>query len=143
MQLTRAGSLYVIRFEDGEVFPSRFLEFLKAESMYGGSFTGIGAMSSARIAYFDTEVRDYVEREIREQVEVLALMGNVALYAEQPLVHAHITLGRRDYTTLGGHLREGVVCPTLEVHFHVAEEALERTVDSKYGLPTLELKEPF
>jgi len=143
MRFTQQGDLHVIRFEDGELFPGRFLEFLATRSIFSGDFSGIGAMSSVRLAYFDTEIRAYADLDIDEQMEVLALVGNVARHAEQPLVHAHITLGRRDYTTLGGHLREGIVCPTLEIYLRSGTEALERTIDQRYGLPTLELRETY
>lgn len=143
MRFTRQGDLYVIRFEDGEVFPGRLLEFLATRSIFSGTFTGIGAMSRVRLAYFDTSIRAYADLDVEEQVEVLALVGNVARHSEQPLVHAHITLGRRDYSTLGGHLREGVVCPTLELYLRAGSETIERTVDERYGLPSLELEESF
>jgi predicted DNA-binding protein with PD1-like motif len=139
MLYSQHGDTYVVRFEDGEVFPDKFLEFLSARSIAGGSFTGIGAMQRTRIAFFDVEKREYIDADIDEQVEVLALVGNAALHGGEPLVHAHITLGRRDYTVLGGHLRHGIVRPTLEVTLRVISEPLERTVDPEYGLPALDL----
>jgi predicted DNA-binding protein with PD1-like motif len=150
MQYVRHGRTYVIRFEDGETFPDRFLDFLSTKQVAGGSFSGLGAMKWIRIAFFDVETRRYEEREFDEQMEVLALVGNVALYEGQPLVHAHITLGRRDYSLLGGHVRSGIVRPTLEVTLHVSaesiqsdSEALRRSVDPLYGLPALDLRNRF
>lgn len=150
MQYVRHGSTYVIRFEDGETFPDRFLDFLSTKQVAGGSFSGLGAMKWIRIAFFDVETRRYEEREFDEQMEVLALVGNVALHEGQPLVHAHITLGRRDYSLLGGHVRSGIVRPTLELTLHVSaesvqsdSEALQRSVDHVYGLPALDLRDRF
>jgi predicted DNA-binding protein with PD1-like motif len=141
MQYVRHGDTYVLRFEEGETFPSKFLEFLSAHEVKRGSFTGIGALRRSRIAYFDVEKREYLDREFDEQMEVLALVGNVALHEDEPLVHVHVTLGRRDYSVIGGHLREGIVRPTLEVTLHAGREPLQRAVDPKYGLPALDLKE--
>jgi predicted DNA-binding protein with PD1-like motif len=137
----RHGDIYVVRFEDDEVFPAKFLEFLSARGVKRGSFTGIGAMRRTCIAFFDTASKQYLDQEFDEQMEVLALVGNVAMHQGEPLVHAHITLGRSDYSMVGGHLREGTVRPTLEVTLHAGGEPLQRAVDPKYGLPALDLKE--
>lgn len=150
MLYTQFDDTYIIRFEDGEVFPDRFLEFLSSKGVTGGSFTAIGAMKHARIAFFDVEAREYRDQEIDRQVEVLALIGNVALHEGERIVHAHITLGRSDYSVVGGHLREGVVRPTLEVVLAVTavgdaqdDTALRREVDPQFGLPSLDLEHRF
>jgi predicted DNA-binding protein with PD1-like motif len=141
MLYARYGESYVVRFEEDEIFPNKFLEFLSARGVKCGSFTGIGAMRRICIAFFDTESKGYLDREYDEQMEVLALVGNVATHEGELLVHTHITLGRRDYSVIGGHLRQGIVRPTLEVILHAGSEPLQRAVDPKYGLPTLDLKE--
>ena len=138
MRSVRHGDSYVIRFQDGDLFPDVFLRFLGEEGIRGGSFTAIGAVRWARIAFFDIESREYVDRQLDEQLEVLTLVGNVAIHEGDPLVHAHITLGRRDGATLGGHLRQAEVRPTLELMLQGTPK-LTRKVDPKYGLPTLEL----
>ena len=140
MRYVRHSDTYIIRFEDEELFPDRFLDFLAAESIVGGSFTGIGAMKWTRIAFFDIEARQYQDRDLDEQLEVLALVGNVAVFEKAPLVHAHVTLGRRDGTALGGHLRQGIVRPTLEVALRTIPEPLNRAIDPNYGLPSLDPK---
>lgn len=150
MLYTQSDDTYIIRFEAGEVFPDRFLEFLTSKGVAGGSFTAIGAMKHARIAFFDVEAKEYRDQEIARQAEVLALIGNVAIHEGERIVHAHITLGLSDYSVVGGHLREGVVRPTLEVILTVtsvgdAEDgaALRRKVDPQFGLPSLDLEHRF
>ena len=143
MEYIQYGDSFVIRFEEDEVFPDRLLDFLAAKLIAGASFTGIGAVKRARIAYFNVESREYEPLDLDEQLEVLALVGNVSMHNEQPLVHAHITLGRRDGTALGGHLQQGVIRPTLEVSLRVCPEPLQRVTDPKFGLPTLHLTSRF
>lgn len=138
MRFIRHGDSHAIRFEDGDLFPDDFLEFLKEEGVRSGSFMAIGAVRWARIAFFDVESRQYVDRQLDEQLEVLALVGNVAIHEGDPLVHAHITLGRPDGSALGGHLRQAEIRPTLELMLQGIPE-LTRKVDPNYGLPTLEL----
>jgi predicted DNA-binding protein with PD1-like motif len=146
MFYTQIEDVYVIRFEDGEVFPDRFLKFLSVKEVRGGSFTAIGAMKRTCLAFFDVKAKEYRDREVDEQAEVLALVGNVAMRDGEPVVHAHITLGRSDYSVLGGHLRYGVVRPTLEVVLAVTAAdgtGLERKIDPRYGLPALDLDSQF
>jgi predicted DNA-binding protein with PD1-like motif len=49
------------------------------------------------------------------QTEVLSLVGEITTENGEPLVHGHVVLGRRDGSTLGGHLLRGVVRPILIV----------------------------
>lgn len=139
MDHARHGDTCLIRFDTGELFPDRFIEFLKGESIRGGSFTGIGAMERSRIAFFDTRVAEYRDLELPEQLEVLSLVGNVSIHEREPLVHAHVTLGRRDGSTLGGHLVEGRVRPTLELTLRILPP-LHRSVNPEFGLPTLDFE---
>lgn len=141
MDYARHADGYVLRFDTGEAFPEDLLEFLTAEKVRGGSFTGIGAVQRVVIAFFDTDSKEYREIELDEQLEVLALVGNVAEYEGKPLVHAHITLGRRDGTALGGHLRRGIVRPTLELTLRTGSP-MHRRLNPEFGLPSLDFEAP-
>ncbi len=57
----------------------------------------------------------YEEIPVREQVEVVSLVGDIALRDGEPALHAHVVLARRDGSTVGGHLRRAIAWPTLEV----------------------------
>ena len=69
-----------------------------------------------------------------EQVEVLTLTGDIASADGAPKVHAHVVLGRRDGQTIGGHLIEAHVRPTLEIALTVSPAALVRRRDRESGL---------
>jgi hypothetical protein len=64
----------------------------KRFDLSGASLTGIGAFSGVTLGFFDRTRRDYARRVIREQVEVVSLVGNVALDAGEPRVHAHVVV---------------------------------------------------
>lgn len=105
----------------------------------GASFTGIGAFSRVTLGFFDPARRDYARRVIREQVEVVSLVGNVALAADEPQVHAHVVVARYDGSALGGHLLGGLVEPTLEVMILESPTALRRRIDPATGLALLDI----
>lgn len=114
-------------------------ELAGRESWSAARLSGIGAFSRATLGYFDRDRRDYLRVEIEEQVEVLTLLGNIALADGQPKLHLHVVLGKRDASACGGHLLAGHVWPTLEVMVVETPPHLRRRVDSETQLPLLDL----
>jgi uncharacterized protein len=104
------------------------------EHIEGASFSAIGAFQTATIAYWNWDTKEYEHIEVAEQVEVLTLTGNVARSGNDPRLHAHVILGRRDGSTIGGHLVRGLVRPTLEVFLIDYGMRLARTRDETTGL---------
>jgi uncharacterized protein len=112
-----------------------------AEELYfrACQFTGIGAFSDVVLGYFDPKTKEYRRIPIKEQVEVLSMLGNIAQKGERPGVHAHVIVGRADGTTRGGHLLEGHVWPTLELILTESPEHLTRSLDPDTGLALIDL----
>ena len=104
---------FVVVFEHGDMLMSPLLAFLREEAIGAARLTGIGALESVTLSYFDWEMKRYEEHTFDEQVELLSLTGDVALKDGEPQVHAHVVIGRRDTTTRGGHLVDATVRPTL------------------------------
>ena len=90
------------------------------------------------MGFFDHARRDYRSRVIREQVEVVSLIGNIADQGS-PRVHANVVVGRSDGEALGGHLLGGSVDPTLEVTLAEEPATLQRKTDPVTGLPLIDL----
>lgn len=140
--LSRQGATHrVLVLETGDEAMRELCAFIKAENIRAARFTAIGAFSRATLAYFDWEKKDYLEIPVEEQVEVLVLAGDVAWKGDEPVVHAHAVLGRRDGSTVGGHLMTASVRPTLEVMWTEAG-ALERQHDDGSGLALIAPEEP-
>lgn len=134
--LTEAGGsrTYAVVFEPDETVMGPLLAFLRQEEVTAARLTGIGALKSVTLGYFDWETKEIEQREFHEQVELLSLAGDVALRDLEPQVHAHVVLGRRDNSTLGGHLVDATVRPTLELIIEDAPTELRKTIDAKSGL---------
>jgi uncharacterized protein len=58
---------------------------------------------------------------------------------EGPRVHAHVTLGKRDGSAVGGHLFEGHVGATLELFVMRFDGELRRSLDEGTGAVLLDL----
>ena len=125
---------FALVFERGDDVMSNLQGFAAEQGLTASRFTAIGAFERATLGYFDWERKDYEHIPVEEQVEVLALTGDVALEGTKPKVHAHVVLGRRDGSTVGGHLLEARVRPTLEVLLVDAPSHLCRVHDPVSGL---------
>jgi hypothetical protein len=97
-------------------------------------FHGLGAFREATVMWWNPTSLQYEEIAVNEQVEVLSINGNLTRVRDGFKVHAHTVLGRRDGSTIGGHVKRGVVHPTLELHLAITEEALHRERDEATGL---------
>lgn len=102
------------------------------------TFTAIGAVQNAEIAYYDQGVKEYVTQSLPDPMEMVSCTGNVAWKADssEMVVHAHAVFGRRDGSLVGGH----VVSATLfagELHLVSAAERLVRRFDRETGLHLL------
>jgi uncharacterized protein len=115
-------------------------EFATKELIGGAQVTAIGALSPAKLAYFDWETKQYRPIPVDEQVEVASLVGDIAIGPDQkPSVHVHAVLGRRDGTALAGHLLEARVRPTLEIIVTESPAHLCKAKDAESGLALIKL----
>jgi predicted DNA-binding protein with PD1-like motif len=81
----------------------------------------------------------YRKIAMQEQVEVLSLVGDIALKDGAPQLHAHVVVGKSDGTAHGGHLIEAHVWPTLEVILTESPKHLWRKIDPETGLALIDL----
>ncbi len=139
-----AGSrprMFAVVFEAGEEPVSGLRSFAEDAGVDAAQLTAIGGFERATVGWFDLEAQDYRRIEIEEQVELLSLVGDVTLAEQaddQPRVHAHVVLGRADGSTVGGHLLEARVRPTLEVVVTDAPATLRRRHDPATGLALID-----
>jgi uncharacterized protein len=114
--------------------------FSEKEHVGGAQITAIGALSGARLAYFDWETKRYQPIEVNEQVEVASLVGDIAVGPDgAPSVHVHAVVGKRDGGALAGHLEQAYVRPTLEIIITEMPEHLCKARDPATGLALIKL----
>ncbi|WBY02020.1 DNA-binding protein [Ramlibacter tataouinensis] len=124
--------------KDDEVIAT-LQRFATEHELVASRFTAIGALSGAVLGYFDWDRKAYDRIPVDEQVEVLSLIGDIALDGTQPRAHAHAVLGRRDGSTVGGHLLVATVRPTLEVILVESPSYLVKRCDPESGLALIEI----
>jgi predicted DNA-binding protein with PD1-like motif len=132
---------FAVIFDLGDEVMSGLKRFAGENNLSATRFTAIGAFETAVLGYFDWQKKDYERIPVNEQCEVLALVGDIALDAGKPQIHAHVVVGLRTGEARGGHLLEARVRPTLEVILTESPGYLEREHDARSGLNLIRIGE--
>ncbi|HET7584975.1 MAG TPA: DUF296 domain-containing protein [Gemmatimonadaceae bacterium] len=135
---SRGERRFALVGDEGDEVVASLRELGGAEHVTG-FFTGLGGLREATIAFWNPETKVYEPRDLREQLEVAALTGSIALADDGPKVHAHIVVAGSDGRAYAGHLIRGVVRPTLELSFTESATVLRRVTDEATGLSLLRL----
>ena len=132
---TAGQRTFAVVLQTGEEAMGCLQTFVEKERISAAQLTGIGALSDARLNYFDWDKKEYEPIPVAEQVEVASLAGDVALSPEgKPALHIHVVLGRRNGSAIAGHLAEAHVRPTLEVIVTEPPAHLHKAQDPESGL---------
>jgi predicted DNA-binding protein with PD1-like motif len=135
---TPEEKVYAIVFLKGDEALSGLTDFAIANHVGDAHFTGIGAVSSATLAWLDLPHKIYQAIHVPDQVEVLALTGDIATFNGKPVVHMHAVLGKHDGSTAGGHVFELNVNPTIEVFLTANTTALTKRPDDASGMKLID-----
>jgi len=130
---------FAVVFEKNEDVREPLLAFAGAQGISGAQVTAIGAFNEATLAYFDRQSRQYKDIPVQEQVEVLSFAGNLGRQNGNPMLHAHVVVGKADGTALGGHFLQAKVWPTLEMIILETPQFLHRVHDEETGLALIDL----
>ena len=131
---------YALIFERGDEVAATLLKFAKEKSLTAAHFTAIGGFSDVILGYFSRERKQYQKIPLHEQVEVLSLVGDIALKEDgTPQVHSHVIVGDANGFARGGHLMEAHVWPTLELILEESPAHLRRRSDPESSLALISL----
>jgi uncharacterized protein len=128
---------YAVALETGDEAIKRLSDFVGEQEVEAASITAIGAFKRAVLGYFEWQSKQYKKIPVEEQVEVLSLIGDVAVSEGAPTLHIHAVLGKADGSVVGGHLLSAEVRPTLEVIVTQSPSYLRKTKDPETGLALL------
>lgn len=140
MLYKKTGTNFVLRLEQGDDILKSLREFADAQKIRAAFFEGIGSLYKARLGHYDFKhTKTYKYETFDEDLEILTLSGNVSTMNHHALPHAHITLGRRDFSVIGGHLEEDSLANMVEINMVKIPGKLEKAKDSNVGLNLLQL----
>jgi predicted DNA-binding protein with PD1-like motif len=131
---------FAVVLQAGDECMACLKQFANDQNIGAAQITAIGAFSSADLAFFDWETKEYIPIEVHEQVEVASLIGDIACGPSiKPEVHAHAVLSDRRGVARAGHLLKGHVRPTLEIIVAEAPAHMRKVHDPESGLALLAL----
>jgi len=130
--------VYAVIFHKGDEALSGLTDFANQYKVGDAHFTAIGASSGALLALLEVDKKMYRPIPVRQQAEVLSLIGDIATYKGKPVVHMHAVLGKPDGSTVGGHVFELNVNPTLEVFVTADTTALNKKPDEMSGMKMID-----
>ena len=104
--------------------------------MAAAEVRAIGALSEARLAFYDQQERRYGEFSVDGPVEIVSLLGNVSRRDGATMAHLHASLAGHDGACVGGHVVPGCREFACELMLQELEgDPLEREYDEVTGLP--------
>ena len=102
-------------FERGEEPIAELERYAQEQALDSSRFAATGALEEVRLGFFDRKRKAYTQIAIRERVEVVALVGDIAADGDHPRVKAHVVFERRDGSICGGDLLRARVSPQLDL----------------------------
>jgi predicted DNA-binding protein with PD1-like motif len=129
---------YAVIFGEGDEAFSGMLAFAEQYHVTSAHFTAIGGLKRGTLGWFDTQREMFKKIPLDSQVEVLSMIGDIAMFNGKPVVHAHMVVGTSDGSTRGGHLLEAIVWPTLEVMVTVDPIAMKKAFDRQTRLTLID-----
>jgi predicted DNA-binding protein with PD1-like motif len=130
--------VYAVVFHQGDEALSGLTDFAIEHHITDAHFTAIGATSGATLAWLDLSKKQYRRIPVTQQAEVLSLIGDIASFDDKPIVHMHAVLGKSDGSTVGGHVFELNINPTLEVFLTANATPLKKKVDGASGMKLID-----
>lgn len=131
---TKIDGTYVVSVSIGANLYETLTDFVRENHIQAGQITGIGALHNATLRFFDKETKQYIDRTFDEFLELTNLSGNIAEIDGKITLHVHVTLGKQDYTVIGGHFLEGVVGGAAEFFIYPLNAKLVKKKDPKSNI---------
>ena len=130
----KTGNEYIVSVKTGAKVSETLTDFAKSQHLTAGEVTGIGAVKSATLRFFDPKTKQYEDKTFDEQMEISNLSGNISVIEGDVFLHLHATLGRKDYTALAGHLQEATINGAGEFFFKPEATKIVKTKNEDIGL---------
>ncbi len=138
--LLHQDNTYILTVDRDEEFISTLTTFCEENSIKAGWLTALGACGELTLAWYNLETKEYEDHEYGEDLEIASLLGNIAIVDDKSFIHAHGIFGRRDMSTIGGHIKNMKISATCEVKLDVYDDEILREYDDVTGLKLMGCK---
>ncbi len=115
---------YCLVFAKGDEVLSGLSDFAAAQHLQAGTFTAIGGFDRATTAWYDLAQKSFLLHHVQGPVELVSLVGDVALFHGKPVGVA----------VEEGHLIEAYTFPTVELFLTAYPTPLDKKADPETAL---------
>ncbi len=138
-QHKKLGDSFIVSIDNGCRIAEALTDFCRKEGISAGEITGLGAVRTATLRFLDPATLEYVDKTFDEQMEITNLTGNISRKDGDVYLHLHASLGRSDYSVIGGHLLEATINGACELFVHPLPGTAGRRQDEGTGLNLYDL----
>ncbi len=138
----KTTKMHIVKLEKGDDIITNLLNYCKSNEMISGIVSGIGAVSTAHIGFYDIVTKSYLTRKLTFDTEIVSCTGNITKIKEsnEYVLHLHIVLSDKNYVSYGGHVMEGtVISVTGEFFIIETDQAIFRSRDKETTLNLITL----
>ena len=130
----KSDDIFIINIDNHQEIVAALAAFCEEQNVHCGVIEGLGAVSSATLRFLDPATKKYVDKTFDEQMEIASLLGNISEKDGKVYLHLHVTLGRRDYSVVGGHLLCARINGACEIFIKPLPGPVGRRFDEETGL---------
>ena len=101
-----------------------------------GIISAVGAVEKATFGVYGQKAKKYNKITLEKELEIVSLNGNVSVFDDNPMVHAHIAFSDSEGKVTGGHLMAGTRVYSCEIYIQELSGTVKtRKVDKATQLP--------
>lgn len=131
---SKVDGVYIVSLEDKSSIMDALTDFVTSQKIQAGEIVGLGATNEASLRWFDPGTKKYFDKTFHEQMEISNLIGNISMVEGKIILHLHITLGRKDYTALAGHLLDAKIRGAGEFFVYPLDAKIIKVKNDEIGL---------
>src|SRR3989339_43921 len=109
------GRTFLFSIYKGEDLLQAIQYFCHHHQVRCGLINAIGGVERASFGVYDQKAKKYTKLNIDKELEILSLCGNVSIFDDKPMVHAHVMFSDIEGKAFGGHLMAGTRVFSSEV----------------------------
>ncbi|MFW9949011.1 MAG: PPC domain-containing DNA-binding protein [Candidatus Thorarchaeota archaeon] len=138
---TNLKRVLIAKGESGVDLIDSIMHLVEESKIKSGLINCIGALKEFTLGYFNLESLSYDFKTFKENVELISCIGNISYREGKPVIHIHVSLGRSDYSVIGGHLAQpSIISVTAEVYIFETNVKVERVNDPIFNLSLLKIE---
>ncbi|MGM0410955.1 MAG: PPC domain-containing DNA-binding protein [Bacillota bacterium] len=133
--MAKKNRVFLERLDTDKDLLEEITKFAKNKNVKKGIVKAIGAVSEAKIGYYDQNNEEYQYTKFKQHLEIVSLLGNISILDGEIMVHAHIALADEEGNMYGGHLAEGTKIFATELYLEeISGDDKIRKFDKDTGL---------